>query len=236
MNNNAASRLLSCVFAQVQVFRIHCEAPGGASVTCPAAATPPPRRNSLRLCASALKKGNGVMLKKEWLHGVCFGLIFLFASQLGAIPLQRIEEQSFGSTPAGEEVQLYTLRNAHGMVARVIGYGATITELRVPDRDGRFANVVMGAESLDTYLKGFSAAASVMGRVANRIANARFTLDGREFRVTANAGQHRAPRRSQRVCAQGVARRYCPPSRTLPPCASACAVQTATRSSPARSM
>jgi len=129
-------------------------------------------------------------LRTEWLHGVCSGLVFLLALQLGAVPLQRIEEQSFGNTSAGEEVKLYTLRNAHGMVARVMGYGATITELRVPDRDGRFANVVMGAESLDAYLKGFSAAASVMGRVANRIANARFTLDGHEFRVTANAGQH----------------------------------------------
>ena len=176
------------------------------------------------------------MLKKEWLHGVCFGLIFLFASQLGAIPLQRIEEQSFGSTPAGEEVQLYTLRNAHGMVARVIGYGATITELRVPDRDGRFANVVMGAESLDTYLKGFSAAASVMGRVANRIANARFTLDGREFRVTANAGQHQL-----HGGRNGFARKVWR-GEVLPAIPNATAVrfslrsQTATRGSPARSM
>ncbi|HOR78812.1 MAG TPA: hypothetical protein PLG04_08470, partial [Anaerolineaceae bacterium] len=56
-------------------------------------------------------------LRTEWLHGVCFGLVFLLALQLGAVPLQRIEEQSFGNTSAGEEVKLYTLRNAHGMVA-----------------------------------------------------------------------------------------------------------------------
>ena len=114
------------------------------------------------------------MLKKEWLHGVCFGLIFLFASQLGAI-LQRIEEQSFRSTPLGECNSTHYA--THGMVARVIGYGATITELRVPDRDGRFANVVMGAESLDIPQR-FQCSGLVMGRVANRIANARFTLDG----------------------------------------------------------
>ncbi len=130
------------------------------------------------------------MLKKKWRFDACFGVFFLLTLQLGAVPIQRVEERLFGRTPTGEDVQLYTLRNAHGMVARVMGYGATITELRVPDRDGRFANVVLGAESLEAYLGGFSAAASVMGRVANRIANARFTLDDREFRVTANAGQH----------------------------------------------
>lgn len=130
------------------------------------------------------------MIKKERLCRACVGVYFLLSLQLGAVPVQRVEERLFGRTPAGEDVQLYTLRNAHGMVARVMGYGATITELRTPDRDGRFANVVLGAESLEAYIGGFSAAASVMGRVANRIANARFTLDGREFRVTANAGQH----------------------------------------------
>ncbi|HRR34329.1 MAG TPA: aldose epimerase family protein [Kiritimatiellia bacterium] len=130
------------------------------------------------------------MLKKERWYGACFGAFLLLSLQLRAGPIQRVGERPFGRTPAGEEVTLYTLRNAHGMVASVMGYGATITELRVPDRDGKFTNVVLGADSLEAYTKGFSGAASVIGRFANRIANARFTLDGQEFRVTANAGQH----------------------------------------------
>ena len=71
------------------------------------------------------------MLKKKWRFDACFGVFFLLTLQLGAVPIQRVEERLFGRTPAGEDVQLYTLRNAHGMVARVMGYGATITELRV---------------------------------------------------------------------------------------------------------
>jgi aldose 1-epimerase len=105
-------------------------------------------------------------------------------------PLVRSEARAFGRTPEGEEVTLFTLRNVHGMTASFMSRGATITELRVPDREGRFANVVMGAETLDAYLSGYPAAASVIGRVANRIAHARFTLDGAEVRVTPNAGKH----------------------------------------------
>lgn len=121
--------------------------------------------------------------------GVCAALV-LTACRLEADGLQRVEERLFGRTAEGQAVRLFTLRNASGMTAGVMEHGATITGLRVPDRDGRLASVVLGADSLDAYLRGYSAAGAVMGRVANRIANARFTLDGREFRVTANAGPH----------------------------------------------
>jgi aldose 1-epimerase len=114
----------------------------------------------------------------------------LTAGRLEADGLQRVEERLFGRTAEGQAVRLFTLRNARGMTAGVMEHGATITGLRVPDREGRLAGVVLGADSLDAYLRGYSAAGAVMGRVANRIANARFTLDGREFRVTANAGPH----------------------------------------------
>jgi len=104
--------------------------------------------------------------------------------------LVRIEEREFGRMPEGEVVKLFTLRNDSGMTAKVMSRGATITELRVPDRDGKFANVVMGADTLDAYLNGFNAGASVKGRVANRIDNSRFTLDGTVYQVTANRGVH----------------------------------------------
>ena len=102
----------------------------------------------------------------------------------------RSEEREFGRMPDGDEVKLFTLRNANGMTARIMSRGATVTELMVPDRNGRFANVVLGADTLEAYLKGYNAGASVKGRVANRIAYGRFTLDGIHYQVTTNHAPH----------------------------------------------
>jgi aldose 1-epimerase len=105
-----------------------------------------------------------------------------------AASLQRLEEREFGKMPNGTAVRLFTLRNAGGMSAKFMTYGAILTELRVPDRHGVVTNVVMGADTFEQYLKGFRAPASIMGRVANRIAGARFTLDGVEYKLAANNG------------------------------------------------
>ena len=102
--------------------------------------------------------------------------------------LPRTERSSFGFLPDGTEVHRFTLRNRQGTVARVMTYGATITELSVADRQGKLGRVVLGADTLEAYLKGFNAPASVIGRVANRIGGARFTLDGQEYRLAANNG------------------------------------------------
>lgn len=90
--------------------------------------------------------------------------------------------------PDGTVVKLFTLRNARGMVVKLTSYGATVTELWVPDRRGSLTNVILGSDTFDAYLKGHPAAASVIGRVANRIAKARFTLDGVEYKLAANNG------------------------------------------------
>ena len=100
--------------------------------------------------------------------------------------LQRYEQAEFGKTAAGLEVKLITLRNSQGMSAQVISYGAIIKELRVPDRAGTFGNVLLTTDSLEKFEKGFSGAAAVIGRVANRIAGALFELDGTTYRLTAN--------------------------------------------------
>jgi aldose 1-epimerase len=102
--------------------------------------------------------------------------------------LQRLEEREFGKMPNGTAVKLFTLRNASGMSAKIMTYGAIVTELRVPDRHGVATNVVLGADTFEQYLKGFRAPAAIMGRVANRIAGARFTLDGVEYKLSANNG------------------------------------------------
>jgi len=102
--------------------------------------------------------------------------------------LQRVEEREFGTMPNGTIVKLFTLHNANGMSAKIMTYGAILTELRVPDRHGVFTNVVLGANTLDQYLRGFRAPSAIMGRVANRIAGARFTLDGVDYKLAANDG------------------------------------------------
>jgi aldose 1-epimerase len=101
----------------------------------------------------------------------------------------RIEEAVFGKMPDGAIVRQFTLRNHKGMTVRVINYGATITAISVPDRNGVAANVILGSDSLADYLGRFSAA-SVQGRFANRIARGHFVLDGTEYQVTKNIGEH----------------------------------------------
>ena len=106
----------------------------------------------------------------------------------GESPVKRLEEQEFGKTAEGALVKLFTLRNAKGMSAKVMTYGGIITEITVPDRHGAMTNVVLGAADFDQYRKGFPASAAVIGRFANRIAKARFTLDGVEYKLAANNG------------------------------------------------
>lgn len=125
------------------------------------------------------------------LLGFCCCLA-LTARSLAAAPLVRMEQHEFGKLPDGMAVQAFTLRNANGMLAKIITYGAIIAKLEVPDRRGAVTNVILGADSLEGFLggKGSVPGAVVVGRVANRIANASFTIDGVDYKVTANHGPH----------------------------------------------
>lgn len=93
-------------------------------------------------------------------------------------------------TFAGAPVELYTVENGRGLVLEVTTYGATITALRVPDARGQVANVVLGFDSLEPYLRGTPYFGALIGRVANRIRGARFELGGAMHVLTANAGPH----------------------------------------------
>ena len=101
-----------------------------------------------------------------------------------------VGQKLFGQMPDGQEVTLYELTNAKGLRASVIDYGAILVSLEVPDRDGKFADVALGFDDLDSYLKRNPLFGATVGRYANRIANARFTLDGTEYKLTANAGKN----------------------------------------------
>lgn len=101
-----------------------------------------------------------------------------------------VQQTDYGKLRDGTAVDLYTLTNAHGVVARVITYGGILTEWHVPGRDGKMADVVLGCPDLKTYEAGHPFFGAIAGRVANRIANARFTLDGHDYRLAANSGAH----------------------------------------------
>jgi aldose 1-epimerase len=94
----------------------------------------------------------------------------------------------FGTMPDGTAVEAFTLRNRAGVELRAITYGAIITSLGVPNRDGVFADVVLGFDTLAPYLERHPYFGAVVGRYGNRIGNAQFTLDGRTYKLAANDG------------------------------------------------
>ncbi len=103
-------------------------------------------------------------------------------------PSMQVQATTFGHTPDGTVVHLYTITTPKGMVCKVTDYGLIITECWVPDRTGKAGNVVLGFETLERYLKGHPFFGAIAGRVANRIGNAKFTIDGQEYRVAKNNG------------------------------------------------
>jgi aldose 1-epimerase len=92
----------------------------------------------------------------------------------------------FGSLTDGTSVDMYTLKNTKGATAKIITYGATLTELWVPDRSGKSADVVLGFDNLEGYLGKEPFFGATVGRVANRIAKGKFTLDGKEYSLEIN--------------------------------------------------
>lgn len=104
--------------------------------------------------------------------------------------MQDLQREPFGRTRDGQDVERFTLRSTSGLVVRTLSLGATITQLLVPDRDGRPADVVLGFDDLDSYQSHSPYFGCVVGRVAFRIPRAQFTLDGTTYRLTCNSGDH----------------------------------------------
>jgi aldose 1-epimerase len=99
-----------------------------------------------------------------------------------------ITSEPWGVSPDGRPVTLYTLRNRHGMTVQLSDWGGIVTRVRVPDRDGHPADVVLGFDSLAEYVADDSYVGALIGRYANRIADAAFELDGTRYRLAANDG------------------------------------------------
>ncbi len=97
----------------------------------------------------------------------------------------------FGAYPDGRQAQLFTIEGAGGRLARITDHGATLVELHAPDRHGAVADVVCGFDGLAGYLAADNPYfGATIGRVANRIAHARFTLEGTTYPLAANEPPH----------------------------------------------
>lgn len=92
----------------------------------------------------------------------------------------------FGQLSNGQNAQLFTLQNANGFRADISDYGATIVSLFVPDQHGQLADITLGFESVEGYVAHNSYFGAVIGRCGNRLANGRFTLDGRTHQLATN--------------------------------------------------
>jgi aldose 1-epimerase len=96
----------------------------------------------------------------------------------------------FGPTGAGQKTDLYTLTNNLGMVVTITNYGATIVSIQVPDKAGKFEDVVLGFSSAKEYEDGKAYFGATVGRYGNRIGHAKFMLDGQTYTLPKNDGDN----------------------------------------------
>jgi len=97
-----------------------------------------------------------------------------------------VTQAPFGILPDGQQVSVFTLTNRQGMQVKVLDFGAIISEIHVPDRDGNFADVVLGFDRLEPYLQNSAFLGAVIGRFGNRLAQGRFSLDGKDYQLAVN--------------------------------------------------
>lgn len=101
-----------------------------------------------------------------------------------------MQQAPFGQLPDGRAVSVFTLTNKSGMTVRILDFGGIITEIHVPDRQGDFADVALGFDTLEPYLGDSPYFGALIGRYGNRIAGGRFTLDGASYELPVNNGKN----------------------------------------------
>ena len=121
-----------------------------------------------------------MLIRAGYLSAIAFGIA---CTGMGAV-----NRSPFGAIPSGQSVELFTLRNAHGVEVRLTNYGGIITSITTPDRSGRFADIVLGYNDLGGYLRNSPYFGAIVGRYANRIARGRFTVDGSTYTLAVNNG------------------------------------------------
>jgi aldose 1-epimerase len=98
------------------------------------------------------------------------------------------EKTLFGTMPDGGKVDKYTFRNAGQMEVSILSYGGIIQSILVPDRSGKIADVVLGFDTLEDYIRPHPYFGAIIGRYGNRIAQGRFTLNGKQYQIPINDG------------------------------------------------
>ena len=101
-----------------------------------------------------------------------------------------VKTSVFGKTKDGREAHLYTLSNKSGMQVIISDFGGTVVSIRVPDRHGKIGDVVLGYDTLAGYQEGTASFGATVGRYANRIGGAKFSLDGKEYTLEKNNGEN----------------------------------------------
>jgi aldose 1-epimerase len=120
---------------------------------------------------------------------VCLALTAICEAQSANKGKHSIDKQSFGQTADGTAVDIYTLKNTAGAEVRITNYGGIVVSLKVPDKNGKFDDVVLGYDNLDGYLKNNSPyMGALIGRYANRIAKGKFSLNGKQYQLAVNNG------------------------------------------------
>jgi aldose 1-epimerase len=114
----------------------------------------------------------------------------IYGCSSGAQTSTMIQKESVMEMPDGTPVDLYTLRNANGMEARITNYGGIVVSLTAPDRDGTFEDVVLGFDDVEGYMSTHPYFGAIIGRYGNRIGNGQFTLDGETFTLAKNNGEN----------------------------------------------
>jgi aldose 1-epimerase len=139
---------------------------------------------------SLLQLQQAIQIYTEVARMRVFALVFALATIVAEMQGQ-VSKQPFGKTPDGTQVDIYTLKSGE-IEARIITYGGILQSLKVPDKAGKSADVVLGFDTIDGYTGGpkpnpafFGA---IIGRYANRIANGKFTLDGKTYSTPQNDG------------------------------------------------
>ncbi|MBX7210840.1 MAG: galactose mutarotase [Verrucomicrobiaceae bacterium] len=104
--------------------------------------------------------------------------------------MRESKTETWGTLKTGQTAHIFTLRNQNGLEARITDYGGILVSLKVPDKTGALADVVLGFDTLAEYEAHNPFFGCITGRYANRIGGATFKIDGREYKVTANSGRN----------------------------------------------
>ncbi len=101
----------------------------------------------------------------------------------------KVKERIFGKLPDGRKVKIFDLETSGGLGLSITNYGCIITSVRMPDRNGKVEEIAAGFPQLESYLGKHPYFGAIVGRVANRIGGARFKIDGKEYKLSANQGK-----------------------------------------------